>query len=64
MTPLEGVSCRFFGVISKSPEIGGFGGVGVDIIRTLHRYPSSKVAVHYPSEVKNLNLEELLMTSS
>ena len=47
----------FLGVVSLTPGRFSYGGVDVDVIKTLERCPNGKVDVHYPFDVKRLHVE-------
>ena len=55
---------QFLEAVSRVPEIISCGGVGVDVMKTLDSCPSTKVSIHYPFDVKSLNLHKLLQKPS
>ena len=59
-----GMVAKSLGAVSENPDNDNCAGVGVDILKTLDRMPSSQVGLQYPFSIQALPVEKLLRKSS
>ena len=52
------------GAVSEKRDIMSCGGVGVDMLKTLDKMPSSEVGLQYPFSIHELQVEKLLRKRS
>ena len=55
---------KLLGAVSEKPDIVSCGVVGVDMLKTLDKMPSSKIGLQYPLSVHDVQVEKLLRKPS